>query len=80
MDKLKLTGQNLGRVFKVRRGLGCLCNGIALTTKQPNLRLKTRRIPLLGFLPIAFVLPSYSWQVLVIKWSHYYQQAPHHLA
>jgi hypothetical protein len=47
MDRLKLRGQNLGRVF----------NFECLTTKQPNLMLKTRPKQLLGFLQFAFVLP-----------------------
>jgi hypothetical protein len=42
MDKLQLTGQNLGRVFNFRNGcvhaIHFLCYGVKLT----NLKLKTR--------------------------------------
>ncbi len=47
MDKLKLTGLNLGRVFNYR--CGCA------SSKQPNLKLKTRPKLVLGSLPLAFV-------------------------
>jgi len=33
MDKLKLTGQNLGRVFNCRCGHACVCHTIMLWTK-----------------------------------------------
>jgi hypothetical protein len=33
MDKLKLTGQNMGRVFKTRLGCACICRAIAYLTK-----------------------------------------------
>jgi hypothetical protein len=42
MDKLKLPGQNLGRVFNSRCGCARLCIAITLITKQPNLNLKTQ--------------------------------------
>ncbi len=56
IDKLKLTGRNLGQVFN--SGLGCTCigNAIAHITKHPNLKLKTQPKLLLGSLPLAFML------------------------
>ncbi len=48
MDKLKLTGQNLGRVFNSKLGRACKCSAIAYITKQPNLKMKTRPKQLLG--------------------------------
>jgi len=54
MDKLKLTGRNLGRVFNCRLGRACIGHAIVHVTKQPNLKLKTRPKQLLGSLPLAF--------------------------
>jgi len=57
MDKLQLTGQNLGRVFNFRTGhlnaadLGCYW------VKLPNLNLKTQPKQLLDSLPRDIVLP-----------------------
>ncbi len=58
MDKLKLTGQNLGRVFHCRLGCTCIGHAIVHITKQLNLKLKTRPKQLLGYLPLAFALPG----------------------
>ncbi len=58
VDKLKLTRQNLGRVFNSRLKRACICHAIACRTKRPNLKLKTRPKQLLGSLPLAFVLPN----------------------
>jgi hypothetical protein len=33
MDKLKLTGQNLGQVFSSRYGCECVCHAVVLITK-----------------------------------------------
>ncbi len=55
LDKVKLTGQNLGRVFNFRRGRACLCHAIAFIQKQPSLKLKTRPLKSLGSVPLAFV-------------------------
>ncbi len=58
MDKLQLTGQNLGRVFNFRNGrvhaVHLLCCGV----KLPNLKLKTRPKQLLGSLPLDIALPN----------------------
>ncbi len=59
MDKLKLTGQNLGRVLHCRLSRTCIGHAIVHITKQPNLKLKTRPKQLLGSLPLAFALPGY---------------------
>ncbi len=57
MDKLKLTGLNLGRVFNSRLGSACIGRAIVHITKQPNLKLKTRPKQLLDSLPLAFAHP-----------------------
>jgi hypothetical protein len=54
MDKLQLTGQNLGHVFNSK--VGCIC---AYEAKQPNLKLKTRPKQQLGSLPLPFALPRF---------------------
>jgi len=56
MVKLKLTGQNLGRVFNFRNGhvVHFLCYGV----KLPNLKLKTQPKQLLGSLPLDISLPA----------------------
>ncbi len=61
MDKLKLTGRNLGRVFNSRLDRACIGHAIVHITKQPNLKLKTRPKQLLGSLPLAFVLPDFTF-------------------
>jgi hypothetical protein len=58
MDKLKLTGLNLDRVFNSRLGRACIDQAIVHITKQPNLKLKTQPKQLLGYLPLAFALPD----------------------
>jgi hypothetical protein len=58
MDKLKLTGQNLGRVFHSRLRRTCIGHAIVHITKQPNFKLKTGPKQLLGSLPLAFMLPE----------------------
>ncbi len=61
MDKLQLTGRNLGRVFNSRLGCAWIRRSIAYITKQSNLKLKTRPKQLLGYLPIAFALPAIAY-------------------
>jgi hypothetical protein len=58
MDKLQLTGQNLGRVFNSRSGCVCAMHLSCFETKLPNLMLKTRPKQLLGYLPLDIVLPD----------------------
>ncbi len=62
MDKIMLTGQNLGRVFNSRLGRACIHHAIVHITKQPNLKLKTWSKQLLGYIPLAFVLPAQTEQ------------------
>ncbi len=58
MDKLQLTGRNLGRVFNSRSGCMYVMNLCYYEAKQPNLKLKTQPKQLLGYCPLAFVLPT----------------------
>ncbi len=58
MDKLKLTGQNLGSVFNSKLCRACIGHAIVHITKQPNLKFKTWPKQLLGSLPLAFALPD----------------------
>ncbi len=51
MDKLQLTGRNLGRVFNLRSGCVCAMQLSCFETKLPNLMLKTRPKQLLSSLP-----------------------------
>jgi hypothetical protein len=56
MDKLQLTGQNLGRVFNFRSGHLLAATFLVLSVKLPNLQLKTRPKQLLGSLLLAIAL------------------------
>jgi len=58
MDKLKLTGWNLGWVCNSSLGLACIGRAIACITKLTNFKLKTQQKQLLGSLPIAFMIPA----------------------
>ncbi len=65
MDKLKLTGRNLGQVLYCRLARTWIGHAIVNITKQPNLKLKTQTKQLLGSLPLAFTLPSWvSWHCM----------------
>ncbi len=54
MDKLKLTGLNLGQVFNYRYGHASTKISTCTSSKQPNLKLKTRHKPVLCSLLLAF--------------------------
>ncbi len=56
MDKLQLTGQNLGQVFNFRSSHLHAATFLVLSVKLPNLQLKTQPKQLLGslLLPITF--------------------------
>ncbi len=56
IDKLQLTGQNLGQVFNSRSGCMCAMGINSYETKWPNLKLETRPKQLSGSIPLAFVL------------------------
>jgi hypothetical protein len=60
MDKLKQTGQNLGRVLNSRLGNASIHCAIVCITKGPNLKLKTRPKQLLGSLPLVFAFPGHT--------------------
>jgi hypothetical protein len=56
MDKLKLRGLNLGRVFNYRCGHASTLISTCTSSKQPNLKLKTWPKTILCSLLIAFAL------------------------
>jgi hypothetical protein len=58
MDKLQLTGQNLGRVFNSRSDCMSAMHLFCYEAEQLNLKLKTRPKQLLGSHPLAFALPA----------------------
>ena len=63
MDKLKLTGRNLGRVCKSKLGhVFEYAMQSHTLQKGPNLKLKTRPQQLLGSLPLAFALPAQTFK------------------
>ncbi len=62
MDKLQLTGQNLGRVFNFRFGHLHAEHFWCYQVKLPNLKLKTQSKQLLGSLPLVIALPGQTRQ------------------
>jgi hypothetical protein len=58
MDKLQLTGQNLGRVFNFRSGHLHAATFLVLSVKPSNLQLKTRPKQLLGSLTLDIALSA----------------------
>jgi hypothetical protein len=58
MDKLQLTGQNLGQVFNFRYGRVHAVHLHCCGVKLPNLKLKTRPKQRLGSLPLDIMLPA----------------------
>jgi hypothetical protein len=58
MDKLQLTGQNLGRVFNYKSDCMSAMHLFCYEAKQLNLKLKIRPKHLLGSHPLAFKLPA----------------------
>jgi hypothetical protein len=59
MDKLKVTGLNLGHDFNSRLGRACIGRAIVHITKQPNLKLKTRPKTAFRFSPVRFRTPRF---------------------
>ncbi len=57
MDKLWLTGQNLGRVFYSRSGCVRAMQLSCFETKRPSLKLKTRPKTTFKFSPIRYRIP-----------------------
>ncbi len=66
MDKLQLTGLNLGRVFNYRSRHASTQICTFTSSKQPKLQLKTRPKQVLGTLPLAFSLSVYSFQFCLV--------------
>jgi hypothetical protein len=58
MEKLQLTGQNLGRVFNSRSGCLSAMQLPCFETKRSALKLKTQPKQLLGYLPLDIALPA----------------------
>ncbi len=58
MDKLQLSGQNLGRVFNFKSGHLHALHFWRYQVKLPNLKLKTQPKQLLGSLPLVIALPD----------------------
>jgi hypothetical protein len=77
MDKLQLTGQNLGRVFNSRSGRMCVMPLCCYEAKWANLKFKTRPKQLLGSLRLAFALPTFKqyskwifcFMLVLVLWS-----------
>jgi hypothetical protein len=64
MDKVQLTGQNLGRVFNSRSGRMKVVQLLFFEAKLPNLKSKTRPKQLLNSLTLNIMLPA--WQQLKV--------------
>jgi hypothetical protein len=64
MDKLQLTRQNLGQVFKFRNGRVHVAHFLCYGVKLPNFKMKTQPKQLLGSLslPLDIALPGYGFQ------------------
>jgi hypothetical protein len=60
MEKLELTGQNLGRVFNFKCGHLHSAHLFCYMVKLRNLKLKTQPKQLLGSLPLDVALPKQS--------------------
>ncbi len=58
MNKLKLTGRNLGRISSLGSVVLVQAMNCIHFVKPPNLKLKTWPKQLLGYLPLAFELPN----------------------
>jgi hypothetical protein len=58
MDKLQLTGQNLGRVFNFRNGRVHVVHFVCYEVKLTNLKLKTRAKQLSGPLLLDIAPPA----------------------
>jgi hypothetical protein len=59
MDRLQLTGQNLGRVFYFRYGRVRAVHFLCLGVKLPNLKMKTQPKQVLGSLLLDIALPLF---------------------
>jgi len=61
LDKLKLTGRNLGRVFNFKCGHVHLYFAMTLRTKTAQLKVDNLTKTAFRFLPLTFVLPALSF-------------------
>ncbi len=70
MDKLKLTGQNLGRVFNFRRAHFGLYHAVILITKTAKLKVEISAQTAFRFSPVNYRTPRYisQFQVFHAKW------------
>ncbi len=59
MDKLKLTGQNLDRVFKSRLGSVCTGHGLYTFCKTAKLKVENLAQTTLRFSPVSFRAPQF---------------------
>jgi hypothetical protein len=66
MDKLQLTGQNLGQVFNFRNGCVHAAHLHCCRVKLPNLKLKTRPKQRLRSLPLDIMLPDLGLLLLTL--------------
>jgi len=57
MDELKLTGQNLGRVFNFKCGRVCLYHAVAFIIKTAKLKVENSAQTTFRFSPISFFTP-----------------------
>jgi hypothetical protein len=67
MEKLKLTGQNLGRVFNFRSGRVHAVHLMCYRVKLQNLKLKTWPKQLLGSRPLDIALAGYTFLSFKLK-------------
>jgi hypothetical protein len=78
MYKLKLTGRNLGRVFKFRRDCFHAIQLYYFETKLTNFKLETRPKQLLGSPPVDIALPDLiQLQKKLEKVYHLYNKGEH---
>jgi hypothetical protein len=58
MDKLKLTGQNLGRVFNFKCERVCLYHAVTLITKTDKLKVEYSAQTTFRFSPVSVCAPQ----------------------
>ena len=73
MEKIQLTGQNLGRVFISRSGPTCAMHFHPYEAKRTNLKLKTQRKELLGYLSLGIMHTDYKMTVIAHRTSKFSQ-------
>ncbi len=73
MEKIQLTGQNLGQVFNSRSDPTCAMHFHPYEAKRTNLKLKTQRNELLGYLSLGIMLTDYIMTVIAHPTSKFSQ-------